>query len=93
MQKQVLNYRIIIEPEKMGRKTAYNAYCDTLGLADYGYSVEEAIKNIKSLMKFHIKCLLEDGVEVPTENIEEELIMSTRVSINGSGADSQVIVA
>lgn len=93
MQKQVLNYRIIIEPEKMGRKTAYNAYCDTLGLADYGYSMEEAIKNIKSLMKFHIKCLLEDGIEVPTENIEEELIMSTRVSINGSGADSQVIVA
>lgn len=92
MQKQVLNYRIIIEPEKMGRKVAYNAYCDTLGLADYGYSVEEAIKNIKSLMKFHIKCLLEDGVEVPTENTEEELIMSTRVSINGSGADSQVIV-
>lgn len=93
MQRKVLNYRIIIEPEKMGRKTAYNAYCDTLGLADYGYSVEEAIKNIKSLMKFHIKCLLEDGVEVPTENIEEELVMSTRVSINGSGADSQVIVA
>ncbi len=63
MQKQVLNYRIIIEPEKMGRKTAYNAYCDTLGLADYGYSVEEAIKNIKSLMKFHIKCLLENSIE------------------------------
>lgn len=93
MQKQVLNYRIIIEPEKMGRKTVYNAYCDTLGLADYGYSIDEAIKNIKSLIKFHIECLLEDGIEVPIENIEEELIMSTKVSIEGSGADSQVLVA
>lgn len=93
MQKQVLNYRIIIEPEKMGKKIVYNAYCDTLGLADWAYSVEEAIKNIKSLMKFHIECLLEDGIEVPTENTEEELIMSTRVSIEGSGVDSQVIVA
>ncbi len=93
MQKQVLNYRIIIEPEKMGKKTAYNAYCDTLGLADYGYSVEEAIKNIKSLIKFHIECLLEDGLEVPKENTEQELIMSTKVSIEGLGSSSQVIVA
>lgn len=93
MQKQVLNYRIIIEPEKMGKKIAYNAYCNTLGLADYGYSVDEAIKNIKSLIKFHIECLLEDGIEVPTENTEEELITSTRVSIEGSGVTSSVIVA
>ena len=62
MQKQVLNYRIIIEPEKMGRKVVYNAYCDTLGLADYGDSIEE-------------------------------LITSTRVSIEGSGKEPQVIVA
>lgn len=93
MQKQVLNYRIIIEPEKMGKKVVYNAYCNTLGLADYADSVEEVIKNIKSLMKFHIECLLEDGVEVPAENTEEELITSTRVSIEGSGATSIVYVA
>jgi predicted RNA binding protein YcfA (HicA-like mRNA interferase family) len=63
MQKQVLNYRIIIEPEKQGTRTVYNAYCDTLGLADYGDSIEEALKNIKSLIKFHIERLLEDGLE------------------------------
>lgn len=93
MQKQVLNYRIIIEPEKMGKKVVYNAYCDTLGLADYGDSVEEAMKNIKSLIKFHIECLLEDGLEVPRENTEKELIASTKVSIEGSGETPQVIVA
>lgn len=43
MQKQVLNYRIIIEPEKMGRKTVYNACCPTLGLADYGDLTSVAI--------------------------------------------------
>ncbi|MDP3974339.1 MAG: hypothetical protein Q8P92_05910 [Candidatus Daviesbacteria bacterium] len=93
MQKQVLNYRIIIEPGKMGKKVVYNAYCNTLGLADYGNSIDEAVKNIKSLIKFHIECLLEDGTEVPTENTEEELITSTKVSIDGSGVTSQVIVA
>lgn len=92
MQTQVLNYRIIIEPEKMGRKTAYNAYCPTLGLADYGYSVDETIKNIKSLIKFHIECLIEDGQEVPTENTQEELITSTKVLIEGTQSSPQVIV-
>lgn len=92
MQKQVLNYRIIIEPEKMGKKVVYNAYCPTLGLADYADSIDQAVKNIQSLIKFHIECLLEDGIEVPTENTEEELIMSTKVSIGGSSPNFQVMV-
>jgi len=92
MQKKVLNYRIIIEPEKMGRKTVYNAYCPTLGLADYAGSIDQAIKNIRSLIKFHIECLLKDGIDVPRENTFEELIMSTEVSIENSGQNYQVMV-
>lgn len=92
MQTKVLNYRIIIEPEKMGKKTVYNAYCPTLGLADYADSIEEAIINIQSLIKFHIESLLEDGLEIPEENTEKELITSTKVSINGSRLYRQVIV-
>lgn len=92
MQKQVLNYRIIIEPEKMGRKTVYNAYCPTLGLADYGDSIDQAFKNIQSLVKFHIESLLKDGLDVPSENTAEEVITSTKVSIQTSGQDFQVAV-
>lgn len=47
----------------------------------------------KQVLNYRIKCLLEDGIEVPTENTEQELITSTKVSIEGSGATSQVIVA
>lgn len=92
MQKQVLNYRIIIEPEKMGRKTVYNAYCPTLGLADYGESIDEAFKNIQSLVKFHIQSLLKDGIEVPIENTAEEVITSTKVSIHAAGENYRVAV-
>lgn len=92
MQKQILNYRIIIEPEKQGKRVVYNAYCPVLGLADYADSIDQAVKNIRSLIKFHVKCLLEDGIEVPIENTDEELIMSARVSIEGAGANSQVLV-
>jgi len=58
MEKRILNYRIIIEPEKIGRKTVNNAYCPTLGLADFGNSIDEAIQRIQSLIKFHIESLL-----------------------------------
>lgn len=47
MQKQVLSYRVIIEPEKQGKKTVFNAYCPTLGVADYGNSVDEVLESIK----------------------------------------------
>ena len=92
MQAKVLNYRIIIEPEKQGKKTVYNAYSPTLGLADYGDSIDDAIKNIKALVKFHVENLLEEGLEVPQENTSQELITSTTVSIQGSGSNLQVAV-
>ena len=92
MQARILSYRIIIEPEKHGRKTVYNAYCPTLGVADYGDSIDEAIKNIKALIKFHIESLLEERLEVPQENTTEEIITSTTVSIHGSGSNFQVAV-
>lgn len=92
MQTRALNYRIIIEPEKQGKKTIYNAYCPTLGLADYGDSIDEAIKNIKALVKFHVESLLAEELEVPQENTSEELITSTTVSIRGSGGTLHVAV-
>lgn len=91
MQKQILNYRIIIEPEKMGKKTVYNAYCPTLGIADWGNSVDEAIKRIQSLMKFHVECLLEEKQEVPVEN-EQEIVTRTKISISGSETKPQVMI-
>lgn len=92
MQTKILNYRIILEPEKQGKKTVYNAYCPTLGVADYGNSIDQAIKNIKSLIKFHVESLLAEGLEVPQENTTEEIITSTTVSIQGSGSRFQVAV-
>ena len=92
MQKHILNYRIIIEPEKMGGKTVYNAYCPTLGLADFGNSVDETIQRIQSLIKFHIESLLEDGMDVPEENTAQEIITSAQVSIEESDNNYQVAV-
>lgn len=75
----VLNYRIIIEPEKMGKKTVYNAYCPSLGVVDYGDSIEEVLKSIKDGIELAVESLAEDKKIIPTDNIEKQLL--TTISI------------
>lgn len=68
MQKQVLNYRVIIEPEKMGKKNAYNAYCPTLGVADYGDSIDQVLTSIKDGIELALEYLKEEGKEIPVDS-------------------------
>jgi len=82
MEKHVLNYRVIIEPEKIGKKTVYNAYCPTLGVADYGDSVERVLESIKDGIRLAIDCLLEEKKEVPKDNVNEQLITTVNISTN-----------
>src|SRR3989344_4722182 len=81
MQKQILNYRIIIEPEKMGRKTVYNAYCPTLGVADWGDSIDEVLKSIKDGIELALGYLKEEGKEIPIDNIEEQVVTTAKVQV------------
>lgn len=64
MQRNVLDYRVVIEKEDMDGKTVYNAFCPTLGLSDYGNSIDQAIDRIRKLMKFHIESLAEFGQDI-----------------------------
>lgn len=81
MQTQILNYRIIIEPEKTGKKTVYNAYCPTLNITDYGESVDEVLKSIKDGIELAMECLVEEGKEVPFDQIEEQVVTSAQVKV------------
>ncbi len=79
MQTQILNYWIIIEPEKQGRKTVYNAHCPTLGVADYGDSIEEAIKSIKKGMELVVEYMVDEGKEIPVDQLEGHMLVSTQI--------------
>lgn len=81
MQKQVLNYRIIIEPEKMGKKIVYNAVCPTLDVYDYGDSIDEVLKSIKDGIELAIECLRDEGKEVPVDMIEKQVVTTTQVEV------------
>ena len=81
MEKQVLNYRIIIEPEKQGKKTVYNAYCPTLGVADWGDSIDAVLKSIKDGIELALESLAEEGKEIPIDNIREQTVTTTEVRV------------
>lgn len=82
MEAKVLNYRVIIEPERYpdGSKV-YNAYCPTLAVADYGDSVEEVLESIKDGIILAVESLVKKGEEVPTDNLEDQIVASARVSL------------
>lgn len=81
MQKQALNYRIFIRPEKAGKKIVYIAYCPTLNIKDYGNSVEEALKVINYSIKSALEDLVRKKQEIIGDNIYNQIL--TTVQIKG----------
>jgi len=82
--RKTFNYQIIIYPDKTfgGNKTCFTAYCPALEIADSGETIEEALKNIKSLIKFHLECLKRERFSIPKDSLpNDQLITTARVSI------------
>ena len=79
MQTQVLTYRIIVDPEKQGRKTVYNAYCPTLGVADYGDSIDEVLKSIKDGIELALEYLVRKGKQIPVDAPEKGIVTTAQV--------------
>ena len=80
MEKHILNYRIIIEPEKYGDgSTVYVAYCPTLAISDYGDTVEEVLKSIQDGIELAVKSLAKEEKEVPVDHIDRQIITSTKI--------------
>jgi len=82
MQTQLLNYRIIITPDQQTGtgNSGYTALCPTLGIADDGDTIEEALKNIKKAIKIYIKSLAEDNLEIPIDYPEHDIITTTQIT-------------
>ena len=84
MEKVVLNYRVIIEPDKRtgSNEPCFTAYCPNLGIADDGDSIEEALSSIQEGIQCYLEALIKEGREVPPpDNIEEGFVTSTKVSL------------
>ena len=86
MQTTILNSRIVIEPDQYTgtNKPCYTAYCPTLGVADGGDTIEEAIKNVQGAIEAYVESLVEDRLPVPVDNLDRDIVTSTKVQIRGN---------
>lgn len=82
MENKVLNYRIILKKEKYSDGSpVYSAYCPTLGIADYGDTVEKVLESLKDGIELAVESLIKEGKEIPIDNPTEEIITNTQVTI------------
>ena len=82
MQKNILNCHMRIEKEKQNNKTVYTAYCPALGLSDYGKTIDETVKRITDLIKFHIESLQKVGYSIPVEKESTTVITSIEIPVS-----------
>jgi len=84
MKTKVLNYRIIVSPDKQTGtgKMGFTALCPTLGVADDGDTIDEALNNIKGAIKAYVDSLVEDKLPVPVDEPERDIITTTQIDIS-----------
>ena len=88
MKTQVLNYRIIVEKEKQKKGFVYVAYAPTLGISDFGKTIDEAISNIEKEMKLYIATLIELNQPVPYPDADDYFVTSLKVSLDNHAKSS-----
>jgi len=83
MQTKVLNYRIIVTPDiQTGtNKVGYTALCPTLGVADDGNTIDEAIFNVRGAIQAYVKSLAEDHQTIPVDEPEYDLVTTTQINV------------
>ncbi|OGG16091.1 hypothetical protein A3D77_02145 [Candidatus Gottesmanbacteria bacterium RIFCSPHIGHO2_02_FULL_39_11] len=85
MVKKVLNYRVIITPEKYpDGSVVYNAYAPTLGVSDYGDSIEEVLKSIQDGIFLAIESMASKKEQIPVDQVEKEIMATASVNIPSS---------
>lgn len=86
MKAKVLKYRIIVAPDTQTGtgKPGFTALCPTLGVADDGDTVEEALENVKGAIKVYVDSLVEDKEPVPVDQPQQDIITTAQVTAPSS---------
>lgn len=75
------DFKVVVEPDE----DRWHAYCPALkkqGVATWGYTEKEALKNIQEVAQMVVEELIEDGEYIPEEPKDEVLVFQEpRVAI------------
>ncbi|MEK7523311.1 MAG: type II toxin-antitoxin system HicB family antitoxin [Patescibacteria group bacterium] len=77
MKTTVLRYNVMIKKE--GKY--FVAYVPTLGISDFGQTVDDAQKNVKTAISVHIEGLIKTGSEVPAQDSSDFYISQSQVTV------------
>ena len=82
MRTKVLNYRIIVSPDTQTGtgKAGFTALCPTLGVADDGDTIEEALENVKGAIQAYIDSLVGNKKPVPVDQPQLDIVTTTQVT-------------
>ena len=82
MRTKILNYRIIVSPDTQtgAGGGGYTAFCPTLGVADDGDTIEEALKNVKGAIQTYVDSLVEDKQADPVDEPQQDIVTTTQVT-------------
>lgn len=81
MKTQALNYRIVVEKEKQGKKVVYVAFAPSLGISDFGETTDQAVSNLEKAMKLYIDTLIELKQPVPAPDTDDYFVTSRKISV------------
>ena len=77
MKTTVLRYNVIIQKE--GKN--FVAYVPSLGISDFGKTVDLAKKNVHGAIDCHIEGLIKTGFEVPPPDTQEFYLSQTEITV------------
>jgi len=82
MKTKAYNYRIVVEKETQGTKTVYVSYVPSLGLSDFGVTVDEAVASIEQAIKLYLETLVELHEPVPAPDADDFYITTKKIKLN-----------
>ena len=81
MKTKILNYRVLVEKEKQANKVVYVAYASSLGISDFGSSVEQAVNNLRKAIYLYLKTLLELKKPIPAADEDDFYVTIERIEL------------
>ncbi|KKQ76709.1 MAG: hypothetical protein US98_C0028G0006 [Parcubacteria group bacterium GW2011_GWC1_38_6] len=82
MDKKVYNYRILVEKEKTKQGVVFVSYVPTLGISDFGKTIDETVLNTEKAIKIYLKTQASLKREIPQQDNDEYFIVNKKVELN-----------
>ena len=76
-------FEVVIEEDSFeDGRMAYHAFCPALkGASTWGYTKEEALKNIREVVQMTVESILEHGEKIPERPKEVQIFSEPKVAV------------